>query len=475
MECKLDLEFEKEIREIYYYITRYGIEKVDHVNLGNTQSQEKFINECHKGYSIAQERILENLLGLERVLIDKNCQLKRSRRKRDSKEIHRLEIEIYSTKFRILVFHNLADTLAWILIDEQKYIARRLYLGKPCVRLLNSNIESVRKASNELNKNGLRFALISDLTSFIQIGDLCVIDFNEGTGRIELVEVKEGKMNEICLNFIDSFINTKCPRSMYYFYQQYGEKTLEQVLRVLKQLEKGSQAIDILKEGQGEDYQTGLKIKIPDEPLKLEFYDDFLLKGICKAKEKGWYYGTFDGCIWIGVYLPGVFPDPSIVFRLACLADISHIKENPIEKISEQEDKILPYPIADIKQGFYIPLAIPLFLRNIPLEYILDIIMGRIQILLYFDFDVWFKIAENVGIKGKLSTRKQAAKQKRAIKDLMCVKNRIPMLEVDGREMYVGDGILVRVLFDGITPKSALSFFRNKEEDGSVQKNDSGK
>ncbi|MGB2842583.1 MAG: hypothetical protein WBC40_08950 [Halobacteriota archaeon] len=475
MECKLDPEFEKEIREIYYFITRYGIEKVDHVNLGNKQSQEKIIKECHKGYGIAQERILKNLLKLERVLRDKNHQLKRSRRNRDSKESHKLAIEISSIDFRISVFHKLADAIAWILMGGEKYIARRFYLGKPCVRLLDSNIESVRKESDELNKNGLRFALISDLTSVIQIGDLCVIDFSEDKVKIELIEVKEGKMNEICLNFIDSLVHTKCPRSMYYFHQQYGEKSREQVLRILKQREKGMRAIEILKEGKGEDYQTGRKIKIPDKPLKLEFYDDFLLKGISRAKEKGWYYGTFDGCIWIGVYLPSVFPDPSIVFRLACLADISHIKEIPIEKISEKEDMILPYPVVDIRQGFYTPLAIPLFLRNIPPEYILDIIMGRIQILLYFDFDIWFKMAENIGIGGKWSTRKQASKQKRIIKDIFCVKNRIPMLEVNGREMYAGDGILVRVLFDGITPKSALSFFRNKEEDGNVQENDSGK
>ena len=73
--------------------------------------------------------------------------------------------------FKEHIIRKLADSIAWRMIGGQNYIARRLCLresSRPTLKA--SSLASVLNIVNEYNdSNPLGFALISDITSFVQL------------------------------------------------------------------------------------------------------------------------------------------------------------------------------------------------------------------------------------------------------------------------------------------------------------------
>src|SRR5699024_8701379 len=100
---------------------------------------------------------------------------------------------------RLKTFSHIADGIAWQLIGGEIHIAKRFYLQeKGQKRLKESNIDHAIKVAKEINKDPNNFALISDITNFIQIGDLLVV--SEGT--IGIMELKQGKVNKQITEFL---------------------------------------------------------------------------------------------------------------------------------------------------------------------------------------------------------------------------------------------------------------------------------
>jgi len=92
------------------------------------------------------------------------------------------------------MYRKLMDCVAWQMLEMQLYAARRLYQSQRPPSLKHSNFNSVKSASDfETSEDHAKFALISDLTSFVQVGDLLVYDADKG---LAVVEVKEGEKNK---------------------------------------------------------------------------------------------------------------------------------------------------------------------------------------------------------------------------------------------------------------------------------------
>ena len=104
------------------------------------------------------------------------------------------------------------------------------------------------------------------------------------------------------------------------------------------------------------------------------------------------------------------------------------------------------------------PRLQPVFLRDLDLEAILDILLGDVQILVYIDWDAFFQQARQIGISARWTTRQERKEitenyyQERAFRQ----DARIPVLEKDGREIRLMGGVVARIVTEGLSPLCLL-------------------
>ena len=171
----------------------------------------------HRGFKKAQILIINGLLQIQSEIKRAKEQLKETRRqKSDKKELCLAKVNILEYKETVL--KHLADTIFWHLIEGKLYIARRFYQNTPGSKNLeDTNYKSVMLVADKINEKPDNFVLLTDITSYVQIGDLVgVID-----GKRKLIEVKEGERNNEILEDIDAVNNSDLP--ICEFFEKYKE------------------------------------------------------------------------------------------------------------------------------------------------------------------------------------------------------------------------------------------------------------
>ena len=145
----------------------------------NAELSQKFLAACHKGMWEAQKTVI--------TLVQTNEGL---------------------TPSHEVLFRGIIDSIAWQLIGQQLCYARRLFKEHRQPDLRHCNLKSVViAAENQINNNSGSMSLISDLTSFVQVGDLLTMS---STGKLGIVEVKEGEKNRAICEFMEFFLKHGC-------------------------------------------------------------------------------------------------------------------------------------------------------------------------------------------------------------------------------------------------------------------------
>ena len=239
----LDPATETEARQLYEMAcngSRDVLEKLNGKNFSDFSREEgiEFITAVHNGMFNAQEHIVNSILN------DNN--------KNDSRE---------------LIFTGIMDSIAWTMINLELAHARRLYKEQKKVDLKNSNFESVVHASRQfrLEKNN-SIPLISDLTSFVQVGDI-LAKTDKGTA---IVEVKEGSVNKKLVEFLQFYEEYKCEKSMELFKETLDKKKNKQLERMIRQKNRMNHVAKIITNGDDIDPDSGKRIIIPDDPVSVD-------------------------------------------------------------------------------------------------------------------------------------------------------------------------------------------------------------
>jgi len=443
-EYKID-GFEETIRKINIYVTRYGIDKLNApVNLKNKLQYNKFISYVHEGFGLAQEEIINTLLLIQQQKDECKAKLKNEKNKEILKTLKDKQESLANQE---MITRKLADSIAWQLIGQFHYIARRMYTGQNQLSIKSSNLSSGQEFVTRYNKeNTLRFALLTDITSFLQLGDVLVLDRSDSNPIIGVAELKEGKKNEETREFLDFLYKSKCPKSMYYFAQEKGEKQFEQLMRMVKQDYKTAANLSILEKGSGRDPISEINVRISEDIFILQHYEDVVRHLLEKCDEKGWAIEHFEGCLSIGAYK---FPFPG---NQAFKAWVSGNN----------------FPASDLRSGFSIPLAMPIFLLNLGEENVMDLTMGRKNVLIHLNIDEWINLGLRNGLAcewlSSKATHKLLDKRNKQLRPYVFENRAIKFAQGD-KEYYVGDGILVRILFEFVKPSSGLSFIKHSIED----------
>lgn len=457
-------EFEEHVKKISEYAFGHAIGTFQFFNPETASDKERsdFLAKCHEGFALAQEMIVDQLLKIQANIREYTSQLKDAKRKRDKESAYRCEIKIIHLTHRESVLRKIADAIAWQLWGLQRWNLRRLYIGKQMPYLDSSNITSIMDEVKQINKEPLSFGLITDITSFIQIGDILKVDRASDPPKIYLIEMKEGVMNEKAMEFLQMSGKIQCPRIPYFFAQEHGKKALEQAIRIIKQQMRAAQVQQFVRTGKGKDLYLDKEITMPDEVFEEKGYDEILVELVESCKSNGKANGTVDECLFVGVYDPMIYPAYWADFTNSLYLNFrrTSARKTPFERSEEmhmyETYQFLEetYPIYDLRCTLTIPLSSPIFLRWLPENAILNIIFGKMTVLLYLDYDKWFSRCKNFDMVGRWSTDEELGKYK-ADKGAFRVLGRIPIFEKKGQTLIMGDGTLTRII-DGTRPDSII-------------------
>ncbi len=398
---------------------------------------KKFIEKVHEGFKTAQNLLIEEIQYYQTLLRNTIQELKQFRRDRDKKSEEITKSNIAIIKQRLSTFHHIADSIAWQLIGGEIHIARRFHIGEQESKNLDSsNIKHAISVVNQINKNPLDFALISDLTNFVQIGDVIA----KSNGRIGIMELKEGSVNEQISDFFEQMKKDDKEITEDVLKAEFDDKTIKQVKRMQRQMMRADRATEVIKNDEGIDPVSGGKITVSTPTIPTEGYHQEILALKDKLDTKIWAYTVIEKCLHLGMYR-----DKGILMAgVAIEATIKRETENYImmDWLSITDN-----------------LSQPIFAKPFDPEFILDILTGKIKIILGLNLDRLIEVFNELGIETKWLTTKETAKIKKlqTRKDMVVVNNRgismkVPHLKES--EMILGGGIISKILFDNINPSN---------------------
>lgn len=439
-------KFEKTTKDIFHLIAEFGIKNkpLDFRNPEKITEKDKteFLIQVHKGFRLGQNLIIQEILPLISELKLLKEKEKQARRDKNKELIIKIKSEINIADYKITILRHFADFIAWQVFKKDYYKARRFYSGdtnRP--DLLNTNLESVITAVEHFHKqDDKNFALISDLTSFIDIGDILLVNGKENV----IVECKQGEVQKKVFDFLDyaaqdDFDVTKID------YSDKNNKFFDQVERTLKQMEKGAKVTNFLKNEEGTDAFSDTKIKVLESTNPQKYYFEYLIELIKNSKENNSKHGEIEGIIYVGIYRENKRLVSSHLFK----GIVDHIYEKNI--------------ILDYINLIGLPLKEPMFFKPFGVDNIFDIMFGRIKIYLAINLDKLIELFNTKGIPAKWLSRKETHKilDKQKRHKPFVFKNRAIEIIANGQNVTLGDSFLIYLLLDNITPTSYVERYNN--------------
>lgn len=435
--------FEERVRDIFEKGYKYGLKSVGGTAEAASRAGPKFIEACHEGFGLAQNSAVELLLCIQGARGVQSEALKEARRARNKAEEQQVLESLNSLDQQEAIVRKLMDGIAWQLIHHQLHVARRLWLGSRPPSLYEPNLEVVLAHAVAMNKaNPASFALLSDVTSFVQIGDIVQVDYADG--RVHFIECKEGSANDEILDFVAKCGESPSPDQLEDFRAKNGDGKYKQLCRVLRQDERGRNLERTLNTGIGIDPVFQAPIEISDDTIVLKSFTDRLAEALVKSREKGWAIDLIDECLYVGAYC-GPLPMEAAF--------------TPWVKSSTRK-LILPYPVVDLRSSLFVPLMTPLFVSGLPETDLMDIAFGRMVVMMYYDIDGLVQLAEAAGITATWEPNPGPRVGKMTSGAYSYLGNRTLVLTYNGRRLFLQDGMIARVLYDWTYPAETVRLMK---------------
>src|ERR1700682_3450334 len=203
-------EFEPILSRLYELAMRNGFSEMEKRGYqfedfeNNPSVRKVFIRACHYGYDLAQRQISKLVVSMEEKVGSLSETLKELRRQRDPKAKEILSL-IHIIRRRQVTLRRLIDSILFAMIKQENWLFRRFTIDMKIHNIDPAVLDRTVHTAVELNRDDrLKFNLVSDLSTVVQIGDLVEIDVtNKGAGKWRIVELKEGKVNELIAGLIE--------------------------------------------------------------------------------------------------------------------------------------------------------------------------------------------------------------------------------------------------------------------------------
>lgn len=437
--------FERELKTLINFVRAYGIQhmKKDYELSVYTEDEEvikEFFRNVHKGFYLAQRncvKVLKKVLGEKKKLKDK---LKRARQEKNKERIDEIEKLINRIIYQEMVIRKVMDSIVWQIFNQDLSVLRRFYYGQELIDITDSNLESELKCVESYSKrdDGC-FVLISDMTSFVQIGD--VVIFTPGK-EIIIGELKEGEVNEKVFKLIDESIKNPCPQYLAQKLSVENSKFREHFKRSVKQIIRNAEVNKVISGGEGKDLFAGLNVKICEEEIVMNTFCHVVENLLEECNKKGYAISVLEECLLIGVYRNDKFSDRAF--------DVWAKSLN------------ITMPVVDFRQSFFDPLGFPLFLQPLSDQLILDIVTGRKVIKFTIDINRWLETFKEDGVSYRWMSKKETARINSQIKG----KSKIFSLDgcgvefedKNGYKINLGEGAFSRMFTSLNNPSSIKKY-----------------
>jgi hypothetical protein len=417
---KIDPTTEAEARKLYEMScngSRDLIEKLASKEFIDFSSEERldFINAVHNGMFEAQEHIIDSVLSCDEIS--------------DSRE---------------LIFTGIMDAIAWTLINFELAHARRLYKEQKKVDLKNSNFESVVLASRQFrleNKNSM--PLISDLTSFVQVGDI-LARTEKGT---VIAEVKEGAVNKKFVDFLHFYEAYKCEKSMDLFKETLDKKNIKQLDRMIRQKNRMKHVANIMTSGDDVDPDSGKRIVISDASVSVDRWITEFNESLDNKDNKSFLLNVIDNCLFLGYY----FNEDSIKF-------------GPIafNFWFEQFGATDGSPRTTIFNSMLVPLGLPIFSYFIDPEHKFDLLYKRKHVCMGLNVPAFLAECERNEVKFRYGNNRETSQLEQEGYCPYKFRGKSIFLSSNGKEFCLSDGIFIRIFFHFQSPISTIkAMFEN--------------
>ncbi|WP_252504050.1 hypothetical protein [Sporosarcina sp. Marseille-Q4943] len=440
----LDVKFQKEIKSILFFALEYGIKHVE-INK-NKKPPIELIGKVHKGFMKAQNLIIQNLLILGKEKRKLKDRLKVSRRNRETNLIKTLEDKIKSIEYKESIIRKIADSIAWTILNFDSTKVKRLFLNNPQVEVYNSNLShEIRVVEDIFQNNEFNFALLTDITSFIQIADLMILDSESKS--IGFAELKEGRINEEISNTLDLFLKTNCEFALFQTIKDKDDKYIKQMKRFINQEVKNTEVVKTINSGEGKDIATGYNVFISEEVFEPVFFENTVRDMLKEVQKKKFALRSIDDCLIIGVY---------------------NTKDIPIHTAFEGWKKScgIGFPTIDFKVFLNDPTAKPMFLCDFSINDKVKILSGEIYILMSLDFNKWISMLKKANINVRLLTKKETERINK-VPDIIKpfeYNGQAIQIEYEGGVETLGGGIFEKMFNQFFRPTSIIEFIKFKEK-----------
>ena len=378
----------------------------------------RFIRGCHQGYDRAQRGIAAALIEWEQTRRDAAALLSEHRRNRDARAAGALLQERVLAN-RMLVLRRLADSLIFTMVGFNPWIVKRFMAQKHTRPIDPLVLQRIVEYASRLNaESRYFFALVSDLTTIIDVGDLLRIDRTPGAGsKWTLIEVKEGRANAIISEIIQD-AKAADDEQMNRVRAEFGEHGVRQARRMIRQQLRLQEVDKILTSDTGIDLVTNRKIFLSPEVYEAEDYVRALHHVIKSAREKGIGVSTVDSCLRI------VAVKVDELGRNAAMTGVAHLFyhwSNPAaacalpdkKGFTAEVDPATARPFVDlVAHSMIVRWSYPAFIWMLEPEELFDVVMGRVLIFAQFDIQDFVSRVEALGFKTNWITGKQAAEMK---------------------------------------------------------------
>lgn len=433
-----DSKLTRELKEIIYYIRKYGIDRINK-SFEQLQADQRlmsqFFIQVHKGFYIAQEKSLRLLTKILKEQKRIKSDLAESRRQHNKDQTSLLLAAQSKVKFQECVVRKCMDAIAWQLFNYELSTLRRLFCNEEPIDITDSNIESeIAYISSFQHSSPEGFALISDLTSFVQIGDIVTLTPTDG---IRLVELKDGTINYEVFQLIDESFKTQSLGYLQSRLCNENESFVKHFKRTVKQLAKESSVCNTINKGHGIDQASGLNVHIMEPDFCVDTFSTVMHDLSLECQKKGYSFAAIQECLIIGVYDIRRFP--SVVF------------EYWMKSLDIQD------PAFDYRHSFHDPLGYPMYLHPFSETFITDVVSGHIVVKMAVDTKQLIKLLESLGCTVRQMSKKETARMKgksKASNTLYELNGQGFEIEKDGAKIYLGQGVLSKMFTGFFTPQS---------------------
>lgn len=447
-------EFEYKIREIFFYIGSFGIRQKQ-INIFEPKSisdndKTEFLTQVHRGFRIGQSLIIEEILKLYEDKVFVKEKFVEARKQKDKNLLKFLSTSQNEIEYRINILRHFSDFIAWQLLKRQYFKARRFHSGeKERPDLLNTNFQSVINAVNYFHKqNSFDFALISDLTTFIDVGDIVLATKNS----LIVVECKSGEIQAKVNKFLDKLAGSDWKKAVEDLAKEHTNKKalkiLDQAKRTLNQHHKGAKLSHFMNHESGTDTFSDAEVEIYESKITEKYYYNEIEMAFKEAIIPGFSTGIIEDIVYF------------TVFRDNKTGMAFEVFNSMVKELNSKTHK------TDYLHQLDLPIKEPLFCKPFGEEAIFELLTGKLIFLLAIDIDALIALFNLKGFKARWMTRKETNKylDSKPMYKPYILQNQAIQIEAGKHIIVLGSQFLSKILLDNVTPSSFVDQYHSYSE-----------